>query len=83
MSHLNSIFFTKDFHLFVGKFVTVGCKNFFGKFIGETVALENFKHLVGGFVFQGYSINILYAISNVYCPLMLSATMGMAVLKGH
>ena len=72
MSHFNFIFFTKGFHLFVDKFSTVVCKNFFGKSIGEAVALENLKCLVDGFIFQGCSINVLCVmIRNVHCPLML------------
>ena len=82
MSHFNFIFFTKGFHLFVDKFSTVVCKNFFGKSIGEAVALENLKCLVDGFIFQGCSINVLCVmIRNVHCPLMLSATVALAVSK--
>ena len=82
MSHFNFIFFTKGFHLFVDKFSTVVCKNFFGKSIGEAVALEHLKCLVDGFIFQGCSINLLCVmICNVHCPLMLSATVALAVSK--
>ena len=80
MSHFNFIFFTKGFHLLLTNSLPLPVRIFFGKSIGEAVALENSKCLVGGFIFQG--INVLCVmIRNVHCPLMLSATVALAASK--